>query len=106
MKAATTKPKGMDEEEGGREMGAALNLQGTVIMNVSPRVSVQSEKGMCPGRMLALLIIHLIVRGPHLRKFLEAITEMCKGQIRLMLLWTFFFNQQLRKLISEMHFLV
>lgn len=69
MTAAPTKPKGTDEEEGGREMGGALNLQGTVIMNVSlPRVSVQSEKGVCPERMLALLIIHLVVRGPHLRK--------------------------------------
>ena len=62
MKAALTKPKGTDEEEGGREMGGALNLQGTVIMNVSPRVSVQSEKGMSPERMVALLIIHLVVR--------------------------------------------
>lgn len=82
MKAAPTKPQGMDEEEGSREMGAALNLQGTVIMNVSPRVSVQSEKGVCPGRMLALLIIHLVVRGPHLRKsFLRLLQKCAKGEL-------------------------
>lgn len=41
------------------------------------------------------------------KKFLEAITEMCKRRIRLMLFLTFFFfYQQLRKLIFEMHFLV
>ena len=61
MKAALTKPKGTDEEEGGRE-GGALNLQGIVIMNVSPRVLVQSEKGVSPERMVALLIIHFVVR--------------------------------------------